>query len=153
MPLAEVRRLRAAAPGLFVIKSLVVGSADEAGLLAMARDHAPFIDAFLTDTFDPATGAAGATGKTHDWTVSARLARALPRPLILAGGLNPGNVEAAVLAVRPAGVDAHTGLENAAGDKSPELARAFVAAARRGFARIAAGTGAAAGVAKDCESK
>lgn len=158
MPLDQARRLRAAAPELFVIKSLVVGRADEAALLATAREHAPFVDAFLTDTFDAATGAAGATGKTHDWAVSARLARTLPRPLILAGGLNPRNVEAAVLAVRPAGVDAHTGLENAAGDKSEELVRAFVTASRRGFVRIAvdggaAGPGVSAGLAKERESK
>jgi len=85
MPLEAVRRLRAAAPGLFLIKSLLLGTADEAGLLRLAQAHAPFVDAFLTDTFDPATGAAGATGRTHDWAVSARLARALPRPLIFGG--------------------------------------------------------------------
>jgi len=138
MPLAEVRRLREAAPKLFVIKSLVVGTAAEAALLAEAQAQAPFVDAFLTDTFDPATGASGATGKAHDWAVSRGLAQALAselaRPLILAGGLNPDNVTAAVAAVRPAGVDAHTGLENAAGDKDEGLVRRFVAAARTALA-------------------
>lgn len=148
MPLDEARRLRAAAPGLFIIKSLVVGTTDEAALLAQAQAYAPFVDAFLTDTFDPATGAAGATGRTHDWDVSARLARALPRPLILAGGLNADNVERAVLAVRPAGVDAHTGLEDTLGVKNEALVRRFVAGAHRAFAALDA-----PGLAKDCESK
>jgi len=148
MPLEEVRRLRAAAPGLFLIKSLVVGTADAAGLLDLAQAHAPFVDAFLTDTFDPATGAAGATGRTHDWAISARLVRALPRPLILAGGLNAENVERAVLAVHPAGVDAHTGLEDTDGGKNETLVRRFVAGARRAFHSLGV-----AGLAKDCESK
>lgn len=156
MPLQEVRRLREAAPGLFVIKSLVVGTPGRAGgeaaLLAEARAHAPFVDAFLTDTFDPATGATGATGLAHDWEVSRRLAAALaeglPRPLILAGGLNADNVAQAVARVRPAGVDAHTGLEDAAGNKDEALVRRFVAEARSALAEAAR----EAGLAKVCDT-
>lgn len=146
MPLAAVRELRQAAPWLFVIKSLVIGMGEvgmgknveqaEAALTALAREHAPYVDAFLTDTFDPSTGASGATGKVHDWAVSRRLAQALPRPLILAGGLAPANVAEAIAAVRPAGVDAHTGLEDATGAKDPELCRRFVAESLRGFAGL-----------------
>lgn len=141
MPLAAVRELRQAAPWLFVIKSLVIGMGKdldhaEAALTAQAREHAPYVDAFLTDTFDPSTGASGATGKVHDWAVSRRLAQALPKPLILAGGLTPANVAEAIAAVRPAGVDAHTGLEDASGAKDPELCRRFVAEALRGFAGV-----------------
>lgn len=155
MALAEVRRLREAAPGLFIIKSLVVGTRPEADMLADAKAHAPLVDAFLTDSYDPATGATGATGRVHDWSVSERLVRALPRPLILAGGLNAENVERAVLAVRPAGVDAHTGLEDARGFKDEALVRRFVAGARRAFAANAAcgAEGRTPGLAKDCESK
>jgi len=149
MPLAAVRQLRQDAPWLFVIKSLVLGKQEplaaaqahstcavegETTLTALAREHAPYVDAFLTDTYDPTTGACGATGKTHDWAVSARLAQELPKPLILAGGLNPANVAQAIAAVRPAGVDAHTGLEDASGAKNPELCRRFVQEARRAFA-------------------
>lgn len=147
MPLEQVRALRAAAPTLFVIKSLVVGTAPEADILATAQAHAPLVDAFLTDTFDPENGATGATGKAHDWAVSARLARALPRPLILAGGLTADNVAGAIAAVRPAGVDAHTGLEDARGFKDEGLVRRFVAEARRAFAVLPG-----AGLAKDCDS-
>jgi len=153
MPLPEVRRLREAAPALFVIKSLVVGlvegtgdeAGDEASLLAQAQAHAPHVDAFLSDTFDPLSGASGATGKAHDWAVSRRLAQALAqqwaRPLILAGGLTPGNVARAIEAVRPAGVDAHTGLEDSAGNKDEALVRRFVAEARSALAALAPGPG------------
>jgi len=148
MPLSQVAVLRQAAPELLLIKSLVIGAAPEAETLASAQAHAPFVDAFLTDTFDPATGATGATGKAHDWAVSERLAHALPRPLILAGGLNADNVAEAIEAVRPAGVDAHTGLEDARGRKDEALVRRFVAQARAAFeiqSRV--------GLAKACESK
>lgn len=148
MPLSQVAALRAAAPELLLIKSLVIGAAPEAEILASAQAHAPYVDAFLTDTFDPTTGATGATGKAHDWAVSERLARALPRPLILAGGLNADNVAEAIAAVRPAGVDAHTGLEDAQGRKDETLVRRFVAEARRAFDFLHR-----AGLAKACESK
>ncbi len=113
----EVARLRRIAPGLAAWAALVVGAVPEPLLLMRLERLAPLVDAFVTDTFDPRTGARGVTGRTHDWSVSARLAACSPRPLILAGGLTPENVADAVAAVRPAGVDAHTGVEDAAGRK------------------------------------
>jgi phosphoribosylanthranilate isomerase len=131
---AELAALRVLDPDLFLLKSLVVRPGDAAGIEAEAEIYRPWVDAFLTDTYDPATGATGATGKTHDWAVSRRLVEISGRPVLLAGGLNPGNVAAAIHAVRPAGVDAHTGVEGPDGRKDPGLVRAFVAEARRGFA-------------------
>jgi phosphoribosylanthranilate isomerase len=135
-PPAELRRLRGLWPGLFVVKSLVVRRDNEAELHELARQAAPWVDAFVTDTFDPTTGAEGATGKVHDWGISRRLAEQCSRPLILAGGLNPDNVAAAIEAVRPAAVDAHTGVEGPDGRKDPELVRRFVTAARAAFAKL-----------------
>jgi phosphoribosylanthranilate isomerase len=80
----------------------------------------PFVDAFITDTFDPRTGASGATGKTHDWRVSRRLVEISARPVILAGSLTPENVTRAILEVRRAGVDSHTDVEDSRGRKSRE---------------------------------
>ncbi len=133
---AELRRLRSLKPGLFIIKSLVVEPGNAPDLERQAKTLAPLVDAFLTDTFDPATGARGATGLAHDWAVSRRLREISQRPLILAGGLNPDNVAAAVRAVRPAGVDAHTGLENASGRKDEALVRRFVAAAEKALSGL-----------------
>lgn len=124
-------------PDWLLIRSLVIRGEDIAGLEAEARAWAPFADYFLTDTFDPATGASGATGKTHDWELSRRLAEGVARPLILAGGLRPGNVGEAIRRVRPAGVDAHTGVENPRGRKDPELLRRFVREAREAFVEMA----------------
>ncbi len=138
IPVAELRRLRQLAPELFVVKSLVVRPGNEAALHELVRTAAPWVDAFVTDTFDPATGAEGATGRTHDWNISRRLVEASPRPVILAGGLRPDNVAAAIRAVRPAAVDSHTGVEDTTGRKDPELVRRFVAAARAAFAELEA---------------
>src|SRR5690606_733283 len=126
-------------PGLGIIKSLVVGLRPVEELLDLVRRTADHVDAYITDTFDPKTGAYGATGKTHDWRVSRHLVRHSPKPVILAGGLTPENVREAILAVRPAGVDAHTGLEEASGRKSERKVKKFVSEALEAF-RIVRGT-------------
>ncbi len=129
----ELRDLRARRPHLRLIRSLVIRAGDGAAPLATLRACEPWVDVFLTDSHDPLSGADGATGHVHDWSVSRRLRAATSRPLILAGGLRPANVAAAILAVGPAAVDAHTGLEDAAGAKDPALLAAFITAARRAF--------------------
>ncbi|MBN2432406.1 MAG: phosphoribosylanthranilate isomerase [Acidobacteria bacterium] len=129
----EVRRLKQFRPHWFLVKSLVIRPGNLADLCVDIRTFSPLVDAFITDTFDPATGASGATGQTHDWTISRRLVAESPRPVILAGGLTPANVAAAIRWVQPAGVDAHTGLEDAAGNKDAARVRAFVEKARRAF--------------------
>jgi phosphoribosylanthranilate isomerase len=130
---AQLARLRECRPGLRIIKSLVVGERRHEDLIATARALEPFVDAFITDTFDPATGASGATGMTHDWRVSRELVELAQRPVILAGGLTPDNVREAITAVQPAGVDAHTGVEDTSGSKDASKVRSFVAEARAGF--------------------
>lgn len=128
------RILRQLIPDVLLMKSLVVGSIGEESLLQSMHAHATWADAFLTDTFDPATGAMGATGRLHDWRVSKALVAASPKPVMLAGGLTADNVCQAIRAVGPAGVDAHTGLEDSRGRKDWAALRAFVAHARLAFA-------------------
>ncbi len=129
----ELKRLRLLRPALRIIKSLVVGERDVHHLVTRVQETGELVDAFITDTFDPATGASGATGRTHDWRISRELVRLSPRPVILAGGLTPDSVREAILAVGPAGVDAHTGLEDAAGRKDRTKVLRFLAEAREGF--------------------
>jgi phosphoribosylanthranilate isomerase len=128
--ISEVAMLKQMHPGLFIIKSLIVGRRSEDELTDSAEKFSPFVDAFITDTYDPVSGACGATGKTHDWNVSRRLVEVSSRPVILAGGLSPENVAEAIRVVHPAGVDVHTGLEDALGKKDPQKVSAFVTAAR-----------------------
>jgi len=134
----ELKRLKTIDPNLTVIKSLVVGMRDDKALEAMVGELSPFVDAFITDTFDPKTRASGATGKTHDWRVSRRLVELADRPVIVAGGLTPENVKRAILEVRPAGVDSHTGVEDSSGRKSREKVRKFLSEAKEAFALVRA---------------
>jgi phosphoribosylanthranilate isomerase len=87
----------------------------------------------LVDAQPPAdgpVGTLGGTGATVDWD---RLAKTQPLsvPMALAGGLNPANVAAALLATGLRRVDAASGVESAPGIKDPAKMQAFVAAARR----------------------
>ncbi|WP_328746996.1 phosphoribosylanthranilate isomerase [Streptomyces sp. NBC_00285] len=132
----QLRRLKEIRPDLFVLKSLVVKQDNAEELLKLVDDTHAFVDMYITDTFDPRTGAKGATGLTHDWNVSAELVRRSPKPLMMAGGLNPENVGDAIRAVRPAAVDAHTGLEGPDGRKDRAKVAKFVAEARRAFDEI-----------------
>lgn len=68
-------------------------------------------------------------GRVADWPAAAALAERTR--VILAGGLNPANLAAALAAVRPWGVDVSSGVESSPGIKDPALIAAFVAAARR----------------------
>lgn len=133
----ELKRLRASHEHLRVIKSLIVHGDNALSLADEMRIYSPIVDAFITDTFDPITGATGATGKVHDWEISRRLVKYSRKPVILAGGLNADNVRDAIKHVRPAGVDVHTGLEGPEGRKQPSLTKRFVAEARLGFADAA----------------
>lgn len=73
-----------------------------------------------------APGKYGGTGRTTDWTRTAKLARQFP--LILAGGLTPDNVAEAILTVQPLGVDTASGTEKTPGRKDPGKVAAFIKA-------------------------
>lgn len=65
----------------------------------------------------------GGTGQGFDW---GKIPIERRKPLILAGGLDPNNITAAILAVRPYAVDVSSGVEAAKGIKDAELMRAFL---------------------------
>ena len=73
-------------------------------------------------------GLRGGTGETFDWTMLSH--RHSKVPLILSGGLHPGNVAEAIDAVRPFAVDVASGVESAPGIKDPDKLEAFAAAVR-----------------------
>lgn len=132
----ELANLRKLDSELYIIKSLIVKDNNLSELEAQLSDHCRHADAFITDTYDPETGACGATGKTHDWDISRRLVSISPKPVILAGGLNPDNVREAIQYVRPARVDVHTGVESSNGRKDPHLLRKFIAEAADAFEKV-----------------
>jgi phosphoribosylanthranilate isomerase len=135
-PLAELRKLKDLAPDMFVIKSLIVRDNNLQALIPSVFELSPYVDAFITDTYDPVTGASGATGKTHNWDISRVLVDLSSRPVFLAGGLNPENVRQAIAYVKPAGVDSHTGVEGTDGRKDSRLVRAFIREAMQAFSQL-----------------
>jgi phosphoribosylanthranilate isomerase len=85
----------------------------------------------LIDAHDPVRR--GGTGRVADWTVAAAVAGA--RRVILAGGLTPENVAAAIDAVKPYGIDVSSGVERSPGIKdAARIAALFRAVARAGGA-------------------
>ncbi len=74
----------------------------------------PYSDFIMLDSpfqSNQMPGFVGATGKTHDWNISAEIVSLSYKPVILGGGLSPENVQDAIRKVRPAGVDAKTSLD------------------------------------------
>lgn len=134
--LDELVRTKSLRPDIEIIKSLVVASDNYNKLVKMVEEYSPYVDAFITDTFDPSTGAEGATGKTHDWSISRKLVELSSKPVIIAGGLNHKNVKQAILEIKPAGVDVHTGVELPNGRKSEELVKTFIEESKEGFRLI-----------------
>ena len=107
--------------GAKVIKATRLRSRAE--LQAAAAFHTDFhlLDAHVD-------GVPGGTGETLDWEL-VRDAR-LDAPVILSGGLTPGNVADAIAATRPFAVDVASGTELAPGVKDPQKLEAFAAAVR-----------------------
>lgn len=102
-----------------VVKAFRVGS------VSQKSDFTPYnesVDGFLLDTY--VKGQEGGTGEVFDWSVIDRLE--LQKPIMLAGGLSPDNVEEAVTSVLPYGVDVSSGVELEPGKKDQEKVRSFV---------------------------
>ena len=81
---------------------------DGPGAIDVARRLSEVGDSLLLDTKHPDTGVVGASGHTHDWSISADIVNTLDITVVLAGGLGPDNVRDAITAVRPFGVDSET---------------------------------------------
>jgi phosphoribosylanthranilate isomerase len=97
-------------------------------LTALAKRYAS-AQGLLLDSHAPS--GMGGTGKTFDW---GRITRS-PKPLVLAGGLNPDNVAKAVKQVQPYTVDVSSGIERKPGIKDASKMRAFVDAVKRADSR------------------
>jgi phosphoribosylanthranilate isomerase len=129
MAVADLRRLRALAPGARLLKAVHVTGEDALG---RALAYAPDADALVLDS--RTADRLGGTGQMHDWSVSARIVVAVaPLPVYLAGGLTPENVAEAIARVLPAGVDVNSGVEDVDGRKDAAKMRAFVERARAGL--------------------
>ena len=117
-------------PQIEIMRSIPIAQSGKSNLvptLELSRWFEPVSDFFLTDTMltneagsgvdsQPVSGFVGITGKRCDWNTAAELVTSCRIPVILAGGVSPGNVAEGIRRVRPVGVDSCT-LTNAQ-DKS-----------------------------------
>jgi phosphoribosylanthranilate isomerase len=125
-----IATLKGSIPGVKIVKCLHMNQSDPQ---VAALRFVPLVDAFILDTINVAEDQVGGTGIPHDWNLSRDFRRQCPTPVILAGGLNPGNVKRAIQTVRPFGVDANSGLKDASGYKDRSKLAAFIREAKMAF--------------------
>ncbi len=104
------------------IKALRVKPGDD---IAARVNEYPSASGILLDTY--VEGVPGGTGEAFDWSL---VPADLSKPVILAGGLQPGNVAEAVRQLRPYAVDVSGGVEASKGIKDAQKIAAFIQAAR-----------------------
>jgi phosphoribosylanthranilate isomerase len=80
----------------------------------------------LLDGWSPTE--AGGTGEVFDWSIARACQES--RPVFLAGGIDAGNIAAAIAEVRPFGIDVSSGVESSPGIKDGELVRRLFSEAR-----------------------
>ena len=112
----------AAATGRRVLKAVPATGDSLSAIDAWPRSITVLVDSARGDR-------RGGTGLAADWTLARAIAAR--RPIVLAGGLDPGNVARAIREVRPAGLDVSSGVESAPGVKSPAAMRRFFGAVGR----------------------
>lgn len=96
-------------PGVDLVQVVHVRGDDS---IQEALDVSSGVDGILLDSGNQALKVKelGGTGRTHDWSLSSRIVEAVNVPVILAGGLNPENVEEAIRLVKPFAVDVCSGV-------------------------------------------
>jgi phosphoribosylanthranilate isomerase len=127
-PVDMTRALKERFPQTPIVRAIPVIDETSIETAASYRGVADFL---LLDTYDTGKRQFGALGRVHDWDLSRRIVDEVRIPVILAGGLGPDNVAAAIAAVHPAGVDSKTRTDRTDGSgKDLEKVKAFVAAAK-----------------------
>ena len=118
-PAAVCSQLKSWNRSLSVCKAFRVGDGRSALNIA---SYSGVIDSVLLDTY--VKGVAGGTGTHFDWRLIDGLQ--LDRPLILAGGLSPDTIRAALVEVAPFAVDVNSGIEDAPGVKNYQKLKELV---------------------------
>ena len=120
------RRLTPEDPGAYGVPVVAVAHMGLSAPKPPPPDLLARCKAVLFDARVP--GRAGGSGKRFDWSLV--VGRDFGAPVLLAGGLTPGNVAEAIRRVRPWGVDVASGVESSPGVKDPDRMRRFFEAVR-----------------------
>jgi len=116
----DITLIRETLPYIRILKAVHVM---DISAVQTAQEAAAYADAIILDTRTP--DRLGGTGLTHDWSISAKIVESSKIPVILAGGLTPENLAAAIERVHPYAVDVHTGVKKN-GVRDAEKTKSFV---------------------------
>nr|MCU0871043.1 phosphoribosylanthranilate isomerase [Pirellulaceae bacterium] len=134
----ETPQMMAELAGRQLVKAFRCGSDDVrplAEFLRRCEDLGCRPCGVLIDAYQPSVF--GGTGQIANWSVVRNLSELLlDIPIVLAGGLRPENVAAAIEATHPAAVDTASGVESEPGRKDPQRVRAFIGNAWDAFRRL-----------------
>jgi phosphoribosylanthranilate isomerase len=109
-----------------VIKAIGIATSQDIAAIQLYESVADFL---LLDAKAPLGGYSGGNGVAFDWALLK--SADFSKPWLLAGGLNPENIEAAVAATNACILDVSSGVEDAAGQKSPIKIKNFLDIARK----------------------
>lgn len=129
VPDLTYQALRETCPNVRIVQVLHVENEES---IVEAHRISSLVDSILLDSGRPSASVPelGGTGSVHDWSISARIVEEVQIPIILAGGLNPENVEAAISQVGPFGVDLCSGVRTN-GELDSVLLKKFIESVRK----------------------
>lgn len=118
------RELKCWNRSLGICKSFLIGDESDSPDFSVYRDQ---VDSVLFDT--RVKGMAGGTGRVFDWNLISSMK--VGKPVILAGGLNPGNVTEAIKVAAPYAIDINSGVEDRPGVKNHLLLNQLIVRVRQ----------------------
>ena len=120
----ELIKLRKLLPNTELIQVVHI---EDASAIDLAKRLEPLVDGLLLDSGNTKLPIKelGGTGRTHDWIISKRIVEQVRIPVLLAGGIKADNVNRAIEAVQPYGIDLCSGVRTNDQLDSTKLANFF----------------------------
>ena len=120
---SEVEKIKIALPDKKLIRLIHIA---QNGEILNDISKMKYVDIHFTDSINKTTNQVGGTGLTHSLETDKRLVETLNKPVMIAGGLTPENVAAAIKFCHPWGVDVNSGCRGANGGRDKDKVKSFV---------------------------
>jgi len=117
----EIGKIRNSLPKIKLTKTISVINKNS---IKEAKKYEKYVDFILLDT--KSGERKGGTGKVHNWEISRKIVKEIRKPVFLAGGLNPDNVEKAIKTVNPYAIDTNSGVKSKPRKKDYEKISQFI---------------------------
>jgi len=122
MEIQNIKKIKSHLENIAILKTVHVRNKES---LDQALRLQKLVDGILLDTWGE--GGKGSTGRIHNWKIDQEIVSKLEKPVMLAGGITPYNVERATRTVRPRGFVTLTGTEINPGIKDPKKIKMLLA--------------------------